>query len=376
MLTTRAAVLTTSSALRPYTASRPLEVRDVALEEPQAGELLVRIRAAGVCHSDLSVVNGDRPRPLPMVLGHEAAGEVVEVGSGVDDVRPGDHVVLTFAPRCGRCRQCLRGRPHLCDAAAASNSAGTLLGGSRRLRAGGGMVHHHLGVSAFSEFAVVHRSSVVVVEDDIPFDAAALMGCALLTGVGAVLRAAETAPGDTVAVWGLGGVGLSAVIGAVAAGAGTIIAIDTVPWKRDLALNLGATHALAPERDVRDVVEGGVDVAIEAVGGSAVLAAAYGATSRGGCTVTVSLPPPTAVLQLPQLSLVAEARTLKGSYLGSADPSEMIPLLAGWWRQGTLPVDRLMSSRIALDDVNEAMDALASGAVARQIIQPSPEATS
>lgn len=342
------------------------------LQEPQAGELLVRIRAAGVCHSDLSVVDGNRPRPLPMVLGHEAAGEVVAVGVGVVDVREGARVVLTFAPRCGSCRQCLRGRPHLCELAARSNAAGSLLDGGRRLSADGAQLHHHLGVSGFSELAVVHRSSAVVIEPDVPFDVAALMGCALLTGVGAVLSAAQVSPGDTVAVWGLGGVGLSAVMGAVAARAGAVVAIDTMEWKRQLAVELGASHGLSPEQDVRDVVPGGVDVAIEAVGSSAVLASAYRATSRGGCTVTVSLPRSTDMLEIPHLSLVAEARTLKGSYLGSSDPAAMIPRLTAWWREGLLPVERLMSTRIGLDDVNEAMDALASGSVTRQIIQPFP----
>lgn len=369
MLTIRAAVLTSSDATQPFAMSRPIEIRDVTLEEPRDDEVLVRIRAAGVCHSDLSVVDGNRRRPLPMVLGHEAAGEVLAVGGSTDDVRPGDHVVLTFAPRCGRCRQCRKARPYLCEEAADSNAAGCLLGGGRRLSLDGRPLNHHLGVSAFSELAVVHRSSVVVIDRDIPFDAAALMGCALLTGVGAVLRAAEVAPGDTVAVWGLGGVGLSAVIGAVAAAAGTVVAVDTVGWKRQLALELGATHALSPQDDVRDVVPGGVDVAIEAVGSSSVLAAAYRATSRGGCTVTVSLPAPTQMLEIPHLSLVGEARTLKGSYLGSTDPTELVPRLTRWWREGTLPVDRLVSARIGLEHVNEAMDALASGDVARQIIR-------
>jgi alcohol dehydrogenase len=367
-LTTRAAVLSTSDASRPYAVSRPIEILDVTLEEPRTDEVLVRVRAAGVCHSDLSVVDGNRRRPLPMVLGHEAAGEVLAVGDLVDDVAPGDRVVLTFAPRCGQCRQCRRARPHLCEGAAESNATGSLLGGAVHLSLEGRALHHHLGVSAFSELAVVHRSSVVVIDPDVPFDAAALMGCALLTGVGAVMRAAEAVPGDTVAVWGLGGVGLSAVLGAVAAGAGTIIAVDTVAWKRELALELGATHALSPLDDVRGVVSGGVDVAIEAVGSSAVLATAYRATARGGCTVTVSLPAPTQTLEIPHLSLVAESRTLKGSYLGSTDPAQMIPRLTQWWREGTLPVDRLVSARIGLEDVNEAMDALASGDVARQII--------
>jgi alcohol dehydrogenase len=373
LIQTRAAVLTEVGAARPYARSRPLTVTEVELDPPGEGELLVRVEAAGVCHSDLSVVDGNRVRPVPMALGHEAAGVVVEVGPGVRDVREGDHVVLVFVPACGSCPHCNAGTPALCAPGAAANGAGTLLRGARRLRWNGSPVHHHLGVSAFSEYAVVDRASAVVIGDDVPFPVAALFGCALLTGIGAVQNTVSVRPGESVAVFGLGGVGLSAVLGAALAGAYPLIAVDPVAAKRDLARELGATHALHPD-EVPDgfpaEVAGGVRYAVEAVGSAAVLAAAYAATGRGGTTVTVGLPHPSAELRLPALSLVAEARTLVGSYLGSAAPRRDVPRLVALWRAGRLPVERLHSVTLPLDDVNEAMDRLAEGMAVRQIIRP------
>ncbi len=364
---TRAAVLTRVGADRPYGASRPLTVAELDLDPPGQGELLVRVAAAGVCHSDLSVVDGNRIRPVPMALGHEAAGTVVEVGPAVAGIRPGQHVVLVFVPSCGTCVHCGSGAPALCTRGAAANGAGTLLSGARRLRWDGAQVHHHLGVSAFSEHVVVDRASAVVIDDDVPWPVAALFGCALLTGVGAVQRTVTVRPGDAVAVFGLGGVGLSAVMGAALAGAYPLVGVDPVPAKRELARQLGATHVLDPA-DEWPVAP--VDYAIEAVGSPAVLAAAYAATARGGTTVAVGLPHPSAELRLPALSLVAEARRLVGSYLGSAAPHRDVPRLVALWRAGRLPVQALHTATLPLDAVNEAMDALADGTAVRQVIQP------
>jgi alcohol dehydrogenase len=306
-----------------------------------------------------------------MVLGHEAAGVVEEVGTGVDDVRAGDHVVLTFVPSCGTCAECSGGRPALCAAGGRSNAEGTLLGGARRFRRDGQQLHHHLGVSAFSERTVVSRASAVVVPEDIPLDTAALFGCAVLTGVGAVLHTARVRPGESVAVFGLGGVGLASVLGAVVAGAHPIVAIDPVEAKRALALELGADLAFSADDgvdSVRDATRGGAHYAIEAVGHPGVLRAAYDATARGGTTVSVGLPHPSLELTLPAASLVAEARTLIGSYLGSTSPQRDIPLLLELWRAGRLPVERLQTGRLPLDAINEALDALAAGEVVRQLI--------
>ena len=369
----RAAVLEECGRPAPYADSRPLSIGELELDAPGAGELLVRIAAAGVCHSDLSVVDGSRPRPTPMALGHEAAGVVEAVGPGVDDVRPGEHVVLIFLPSCGLCADCAGGRPMACAVAARANAAGTLLGGGRRLHRDGADVHHHIGVSAFAERTVVSRRSVVPVGDDVPLETAALFGCAVLTGVGAVLNAGDVRPGDSVAVFGLGGVGLAAVMGAVVAGAGPLVAVDPVAGKRELALELGATHAFGPEAAVeriREAAGGGVRVAIEAVGSAAVLRAAYDATRLGGRTVTVGLPAPGAELTIPALSLTAEARTLTGSLMGSAVPHRDIPTYVDLWRAGRLPVERLASGTLPLERVNEAMDALAGGQVVRQVLVP------
>jgi alcohol dehydrogenase len=363
---TRSALLSRVGADRPYATSAPLTVTDLDLDPPGEGELLVRVEAAGVCHSDLSVVDGNRVRPLPMALGHEAAGVVERVGPAVADVRAGDHVVLVFVPACGSCRHCAGGTPALCVAGAAANGAGTLLRGGRRLWRAGEPVHHHLGVSAFSEYAVVDRASAVVIPDDVPWETAALFGCALLTGVGAVHHTVTVRPDNSVAVFGLGGVGLSAVMGAAVVGAREIVAVDPVPAKRELALSVGATRALHPDEaaDVR------VDYAVEAVGSAGVLAAAFAATGRGGTTVAVGLPHPSAELRLPALPVVAEAKTLTGSYMGSAVPQRDIPRLIGLWRDGRLPVERLHTGTLSLDEINTAMDALADGTAVRQLIRP------
>ncbi len=372
---TRAAVLVADARPRPYADSRPLEVVELELAPPGPGELLVRIDAAGVCHSDLSVVDGNRPRPTPMVLGHEAAGEVVEAGVGVHGIGTGDRVVMVFVPRCGSCPACAAGSPALCPRAAAANTAGELLRGGRRFGPHhGGTVHHHLGVSAFAEYAVVDRGSVVLVPDDLPPASAALFGCALLTGAGAVLNTAGVRPGESVAVLGLGGVGLSAVLGAAVAGANPLVAVDPVAAKRELALELGATETVDPTdgtvEAVRDLVAGGVEYAFEAVGSARVLADAWAVTARGGTTVSMGLPHPTEELRIPAAQLVGEARTLVGSYLGGSVPERDLPRLVELWRAGRLPVERLHTASLPLEQVNTAMDRLADGAAVRQVLLP------
>jgi alcohol dehydrogenase len=336
--------------------------------------VLVRVGAAGVCHSDLSVVDGVRPRPVPMVLGHEAAGVVEEVGEGVAHVSVGQHVVFAFVPSCGDCVPCLSGRPALCERGAKSNTAGTLLAGGRPFtRHDGTTVNHHLGVSAFSERTVASAASVVPVPDDLPMQEAALFGCALLTGVGAVLNTARAEPGTTAMVVGLGGVGLAAVMGARLAGCQRVIAVDLDPAKFELAKAVGATDVLLSGAegaldDVRELTHGGVDYAFEAAGHPSALALAYAGTRRGGTTVGIGLPRPDQTFALPALSLVAEERRLVGSYMGSAVPRRDIPRYIQLYKDGRMPVDRLAGGTFALDRVNEAMDALASGAVARQVL--------
>ncbi len=373
MTTVRAAVLMRSDDAGPFEATRPIEIRELQLDQPGPGEMTVRIRAAGLCHSDLSVINGDRPRPLPLVLGHEAAGEVAQLGEGVAQFAVGDRVVLAFVPSCGECEPCRSGRAALCEPGAATNTAGTLASGERRWSGDEGeLLHHHLGISAFAQQTIVSALSAVKIPDDLPFEVAALFGCAALTGVGAALNAAEIQSGQTVAIFGLGGVGLSALLGAKIAGAGRIIAIDPVASKRQLALELGADDVLPGGADtvaqLKAMTGGGPDRVIEAAGSAKVLETAYLATRRGGTTVTVGLPNPAALLSIPAVSLAAEERTLRGSYLGSADPQQMLPQLFDFWRAGQLPLEKLISGRLTLDQINLGFDRLASGEAVRQII--------
>ncbi|HEX3097876.1 MAG TPA: zinc-dependent alcohol dehydrogenase family protein [Usitatibacter sp.] len=369
----KGAVLNAMGVEPPYDRTRPLAVGDVELRPPGLGEVLVRIAAAGLCHSDLSVINGDRPRPTPMLLGHEAAGVVEALGEGVDDLAKGDHVVLVFVPSCGHCVPCAEGRPALCTAGASSNGAGTLLGGGRRIFRGEESVYHHMGCSAFAERAVVSRRSLVKIDPELPLEEAALFGCAVLTGVGAVVNTAKVPMGATVAIVGLGGVGLAALLGAVACGASRVVAIDLAKDKRDFAMTLGATDAFdAAAQDAADAIRaatgGGVDYALEFAGSAKALELAYRITRRGGTTVTAGLPHPTATLPLPITHLVAEERTVKGSYIGTCVPARDLPRYVALYRQGRLPVDKLLTHRLELDDINAGFERLRQGKAVRQVV--------
>ncbi|MFG1185069.1 zinc-dependent alcohol dehydrogenase family protein [Xanthobacter aminoxidans] len=369
----KAAVLRSMGAPMPYAQSQPLHIEEVELDRPGRDEVLVKIAAAGLCHSDLSVINGSRPRPMPMAIGHEAAGVVVEVGDGVDDLKPGDHVVMVFMPSCGHCQPCSQGRPALCEPGAVANGKGELLTGAIRLHEGEETIHHHLGCSAFADHAVVSRRSLVRIDKDIPLDVAALFGCAVLTGVGAVVNTARVQAGETVAVVGLGGVGLAAVLGALAAGAARVVAVDLSPEKLQLAKDLGATgvvDARAPDaiEQVRALTGAGADFVFEFAGSARALENAYKMTKRGGTTVTAGLPPPDAVLPVNIVSLVAEERTVKGSYIGTCVPVRDVPRYIELYKAGRLPVDRLMSGRIPLQDINAGFDRLHDGSVVRLVV--------
>lgn len=358
----------------PYADATPLRVTEVDLAPPGADEILVKIEAAGLCHSDLSVINGDRPRPMPMAIGHEAVATVMETGPGAQDYfAAGDRVVLSFLPLCGHCEQCMSGEGYMCANGAASNGAGTLLSGESRLSENGCPVHHHLGASAFSSHAVVDRRSAVKIPSDIPIEIAALFGCAVLTGVGAVLNTAALRAGESVVIYGLGGVGLAALMGAIAGGAHPVVAIDPVPEKRALALELGAVAALDPA-DGDDAIIAALgarpDLVVETVGKARVLAAAYGIARRGGRIVTVGLPNPSEMLSIQAVSLVGDGKTLMGSYMGSSIPSRDIPRYIGLWRAGRLPVDRLLTSVSPLSEINNLFDRLESGEAIRQIVIP------
>jgi len=362
----RGAVLERIGSARPYAQSRPLTVDELDLAPPGDRELLVRIEAAGLCHSDLSVVDGNRVRPVPMLLGHEAAGVIERVGSADPDLAIGQRVVMTFLPRCGQCPACATEGLTPCERGSASNNAGTLLGGERRLIRDGQSVHHHLGVSGFATRAVVDRRSVVPVDSDVPPAVAALLGCAVLTGGGAVINVGNPQPGHTLAVVGLGGVGMAAMLTALAHDDVRVIAVDQLPAKLDRARRAGAHEAYTPE----EAIDRGLKAAvvIEAAGHPVALQTAIGLTAPGGRTITVGLPRPDARITVSPLGLVAEGRSLIGSYLGSAVPARDIPRFVRMWRSGRLPVESLVSSTIALEGINEAMDQLADGAAVRQII--------
>ncbi len=374
MLKTKAAVLRELGRPGPYATSLPLSIEEFDLAPPGPGEVLVRVRAAGLCHSDLSVIDGNRPRPLPMVLGHEMAGVVEETGRGVSDLQRGDHVVASFVPSCGVCAPCVSGRPALCEPGLASNTAGTLLSGERRLCQHGAPVHHHLGVSGFAEWTTVSRRSLVRVDPTLPFAEAALFGCAVITGVGAVINTAAMPKRSTLAVVGLGGVGLAALLAGRMLEATAVIAIDLNETKLAKARELGATVTInAADADcadrVRDASGGGVAYAFEMAGSARALELAYRVTRRGGTTVSAGLPHPQQQVAFSHVSLVAEERTLKGSYLGSCVPERDIPQYIEWYRAGRLPVDKLLSERIRLEDINGAFDRLAAGASIRQVIE-------
>jgi Zn-dependent alcohol dehydrogenase len=369
------AVLRRMAAELPYANSRPLQIETLQLDPPGPGEVLLRTLAAGLCHSDLSVVDGSRPRVMPMLLGHEAAGEVVELGAGVDSVAVGDRVVFSFVPHCGHCAPCSEGRAALCEPGAKANIAGSLLSGARRLSDSAGVIHHHLGVSGFATHTVASARSLVRIDRDLDPAIAALFGCAVLTGVGAVVNTARVAAGESVAIFGLGGVGMAVLLGARAAGAHPIIAIDRVAAKLEVAKELGATSVVLANGDANAVIEnvralsrGGAQHVFETVGSEVVLADAYAATRRGGSTITLGLPDPTRKLSISAVSLVIEERTLKGSYMGSAVPSRDIPRFIAMHRAGQLPVERLLTHRLRLEDINEGFDRLRSGDAIRQIV--------
>jgi alcohol dehydrogenase len=370
----KAAVLYETGHGRPYGETNPIVIEELHLSKPEYGEVLVRIHAAGICHSDLSVIDGSRPRVMPMLLGHEAAGEVVECGPGTEGLKQGDHVVFSFVPTCGHCMSCITGRPALCEPGAAANVKGTLLGGGLRLKNRDlKFVNHHLGVSAFAEYAVVSQRSLVKITEKVPYEIAALFGCAVMTGVGAVVNTGTLKIGQAVLVVGLGGVGFSALLGALASGAGTVIAVDINPEKRALALQMGAHHVVDPGQSdakefVKDLTNGGVDLVVEFAGVISALEFAYACTKRGGTTVTAGLPHPDKRLEISPAIMVGEERTLKGSYLGSCIPSRDIPAYISLFLSNRLPVDKLLSHKLKLEDINEGFERLAKGGAIRQII--------
>jgi Zn-dependent alcohol dehydrogenase len=347
------------------------------LAPPGPGEVLVRLRASGVCHSDWNAVDGTAENPCPCVLGHEGAGVVEEIGDGVKRVGVGDHVALSWAPWCGECEECRRDLPQLCSTVWPAMGTGGLMDGTPRLSRDGDPVYHYSFLSTFAEACVVPERSCVPISDDVPFDVAALVGCAVTTGVGAVWRTARVRPGDRVAVIGCGGVGLSALMAAVAAGADPVVAVDTAPGKLDAARSFGATHGVewqgSPESTaeaVREATRGGVDYAVEATGRPEAMEAAFLATRARGAAVLIGIPRAGAVLSLPATTFPRMERRVLGSIYGSSKPERDFPHTLAPYRAGRLPLDRLVSHRLPLEEAARGFELMRSGEALRVVLEP------
>lgn len=352
-----------------------LSVEEVELGPPAADEVLVRIEASGVCHSDWNAVTGASGAPLPAVLGHEGGGVVEEVGSSVTTLRPGDKVVLSWLPACGRCPACQRGRLSLCEVATRDMGDGSLPGGGFRISRRGERIYHYSYLSTFARHVVVHERSCVPLPESTDLEVAALVGCAVMTGIGAVINRAKVEPGSTLAVFGAGGVGLSAIMGARLAGAETIIAVEPVASKRELALELGATVALDgrdPELAdaIRQHAPRGLDYAFEAAGLPFLTELAFSLTRRGGTIVAVGLPPDGSTVSLPGPELVRSEKIVTGTLYGSSRPALDMPMILGLHAEGRLPLDRLVTKRYPLAGVNEAFADMNGGEVARGVLLP------
>lgn len=370
-----AAVLYEQGLSKPYATSKAYVIEEVELEGPGPGEVLVEVQAAGLCHSDLTTMEGQRQRPVPFVGGHEGAGIVHEVGAGVTGLVPGDHVVMSIGGGCGRCRYCLSGKPNLCDAANVNRAEGRLPNGAIRISRNGRPIKHYFGISSFAEYAVTTPDCLVKIGSDVPWDVAAVFGCAVVTGVGAVFNTAAVRPGQHVAVFGLGGVGLSAVMGAKASGASRIIGIDLNKEKFPLARELGCTDVFSADDPdicncVRDLTSGGVDYAIEVSGAVPALATANDITAKAGEVIVVGLPGKGQTYPLDPTAMIFTEKTFRGSMMGGGIAHRDIPRYENLYLEGKLALDRLKSAEIGFESLNAGFDRLDRGEVIRQILRP------
>lgn len=357
-----------------FQTKEKLRVVNVDLAPPGPREVRVRLAATGICASDWHTMTGAIPSPAPAVLGHEGAGVVVAVGDGVTSVAPGDHVVLSWAPACGHCRLCEAGRPNLCSVAAPALLAGTLIGGERRLSHRGDPLYHYSFLSTFAEETVVDEAACIPIRKDVALAVAALVGCAVMTGYGAVTNRAQVEAGSTVLIYGAGGVGLSAVMAAALSGAQNVVVADPVAAKRELALEVGATHAVDPHHDdvtavVRSLTGGdGADYSFEAAGRAELVGQAFDATRRAGTIVAIGVPGPNAEVTLPGPQLVRHEKVVTGSLYGSCRPRQDMPRVLDLYASGRLPLDRLITKTYELEQINEAFDDMNAGTLARGVI--------
>lgn len=350
-------------------ANEPLSIENVEIEKPKRREVLLRTAFAGLCHSDLHFIEGLYSYfPLPVVLGHEAAAVVEAVGEDVTYVKPGDHVITCLSVFCGECPQCMTGHPNLCE----NTEVKLMPGAARRLRWKGAVLNQAFNLSAFAEQMLVHEHAVVKIRDDIPLDRGALVGCGVMTGVGAVFHAAKVEPGSTVAVIGCGGIGLSAVNGAALAGASRIIAIDTVPSKLELAKKMGATDTINasnadPVEAVRDMTGGGVPYSFEAIGTKTTAEQSFAMLRPGGTATIIGMIPFGTKIELHGADFLRD-RKIQGTSMGGNRFRVDMPRLLDLWEQGRLKLDHLISGRIKLAEINEGFARLKSGAPVRQLI--------
>ena len=354
-----------------YDYNTPLVVEDLELDPPQAGEVRVRTGAAGICRSDYHFMAGEARHPLPTVLGHEGAGVITEVGEGVTRVKTGDRVILSFVPNCGRCHFCAVGRPNLCDAHAAT--VGTMFDGTTRLHKGDQSITHFAKLACFAEELVTPESACVPIDEDVPLEVAALIGCCVTTGVGSVIYTAEIVPGSSVAVVGCGGVGLNVIQGAKVANASQIVAVDVSDSALEFASKFGATHTVnASHQDaatqVRELTGGGADYAFEVFGGSETVETAFASARKGGTVVIVGIAPMGDNASIDPVALVRQEKILKGSYYGSARCHVDMPRIVDMYRSQKLDIDGMITRRYKLDEVNKAYEDLNSGGLGRGVI--------
>lgn len=370
-----AAVMYEQGRPMPFEQSKPFTIEEVDLEGPGEGEVLVEVRAAGLCHSDLSQVQGQRKRKVPVVGGHEGAGIVLEVGAGVTHLKPGDHVVMSGAPGCGQCHCCAQDRPNLCDSVGESRAAGTLPTGFSRLSKNGQPLWHYSGISSFAQYAVMAPGNLIKVEKDIPLDVAALYGCGVVTGAGAVFNTAVVRPGQAVAVFGLGGVGLSSVMAARISGASMVIGIDINEGKFPIAKELGCTHvfnATDPDmvQHIKDLTLGGVDFAFEVTGAKPAVRAALDITRKGGDVICIGIAGASDEYSYIHANLISFQKGMRGSFMGGGNAIGDVRRYLKFYREGRMPINKLMSGSMGFEDLNRNLDLLHHGSVMRQVLLP------
>ena len=355
-----------------YEANTPLKIEDLSLDEPEANEVLVKLEATGVCHSDLHFMKGEMPTPTPVVPGHEGAGVVEKVGPGVTTLQPGDHVIMMVAFTCGKCRYCQEGRPTWCVENLPIQMMATLPYGGMRLHKGDQNVHHLFGLACFAEKVVVHERSCVKVRDDAPFDVVCLLGCGISTGIGTAINSTGVHAGESVAIFGCGGVGLSAVMGAKLAGA-RVIAVDVLDNKLQMAKELGAEYTINASQDdpqvkIMEILGGGADYALEFIGNTDVMLKALGSIRADGKLIIAGMAPLTAMLNIAPFEFLI-GKTITGAVQGDVIPQIHIPRYVDLYMEGKLPIDKLITKTYSLDQVNEAFEALEKGEVIRSVIK-------